>query len=121
MNATSRCDLPPDRLGKLYQPVAVDDRMHRIEPQAVEAIFFQPIKRILYEEASDDRVAKIDRSTPGRMRLLLKEARGVSIEIVTFWSEVVVDHVLNHHQAQVMGVVDQRLQLVRCPIGGVGG
>ena len=64
--------------------------------------------------------AEIDGGAPGRGDVVAEEARRIGGEIVPVRPEVVVDDVEEDHQAEAVRGVDQRLQLVRRAVGGVG-
>ena len=51
----------------------------------------------------------------------VEELRGVGRQVVPVGAEVVVDDVEEHHQAEAVGGVDQRLQRVGRAVGGVRG
>ncbi len=61
-----------DRAAELMQHrdfAELGDGMHRIEPQPVEAVFAQPVQRILDREGAHLRHPVIDRAAPGGLRL----------------------------------------------------
>ena len=88
------------------------DGMNGIEAQAVEAIFVQPVQRVVGEEpATCGRRKSI--AGPHGVRRLAEELRRVERQIVPVRPEVVVDDVEEHHQAEPVRGVDQRLQIRR--------
>src|SRR5690606_24098711 len=72
-----------DRLGELRQEVAlgvVEDGVHGVEPEAVEAIFEEPEKRVLDEEPPHGGrllAVEVDRIAPRRLVTLREELRRV--------------------------------------------
>ena len=95
------------------------DGVHGVQPQPVEAIFAQPIQRVLDGEGAHLRHPIIDRAAPGRLRLG-EERRRIAAEVISFGAEVIVDHVEKHHQPAQMRFIDQRLEIVGAAIGAVG-
>ena len=85
----------------------------------VEAVFVEPVKRVLDREGAHLRHAVVDRAAPGRLRFGEK-GRRIAAEIISFRAEVVIDDVEKHHQPAQMRLVDQKLQVVRPAIGAVG-
>ena len=85
----------------------VDDRVHGVEPQAVEAVLLQPVERVVDEVVAHGLLAEVDRGTPRRLEVLGEEAGRVEAEIVTLGPEVVVDHVEEDHQAEAVRLVDR--------------
>ena len=99
---------------------AVADGVHRVQAQAVEAVFHQPVQRVVDEELAHLRLVEIDRRAPGRGLSLVEELRRVGVQVIAVRAEVVVDHVEVHAQAEAVGGVDQALQVFRRAVGGVG-
>src|SRR5258708_20822546 len=96
-----------------------NDGVDRIEPQPVETIFAKPIQSILYGEGAHLRHTIIDRAAPRRLRLCEKSRR-IAAEVISFGTEVVVDHVQKHHQSAQMRLVDQGFEILGSSIGAVG-
>ena len=95
----------------------VDQRMHRVEPEAVEVVVAQPHQRVVAEEPADlvaAGVIEIDRVAPRRV-VAVGEIRAEPAQVVAGRSEVVVDDVENDRQAAGVAGVDQPLQIVRPP------
>ena len=86
----------------------LEDGIHRIQPQPVEAIFAQPVQRILDGEGANLRHPVIDRAAPGRLRLREEFGR-IAAEIISFRAEMIIDDVEKHHQPAQMRFVDQAL------------
>jgi hypothetical protein len=118
-------DCSPHALRQLSQDVGcgiVRDRMHRIQAQAVEVIFLQPVQRVLDEEFTHRgavRPVEVDRRAPGGVVLLAEEIFRVGVQVVSFRPEVVVDHVQQHHQAARVGGLDQRFQFLRPAVAAI--
>ena len=98
---------------------ALVDRVHRVQPQSVEAVIAQPEQRILDREGPHVRNAIVDRIAPRRMRVG-EEGWRVAAEKIALRPEVIVDDVEEHHQPAQMRRIDQGLEIIRAPIGAVG-
>ncbi len=102
-------------LGKLLQQVlraVVEDRMHRVEPQAIEVELLDPVESVLDDELAHRaavRPVKIDRRAPWRLVTIGEGLRRDRVDIGAFRTEMVVDDIEQHHQPAVMGGFDQRL------------
>ena len=86
-------------LGDEVQLAVVDDRVHGIEAQAVEAILLQPVERVVDEEVAHGAAVlavEVDRRAPRRVMTVGEELRRVRVQLVAFRAEVVVDHVEQH-------------------------
>ena len=60
----------PAHLGRhLVEPCLVGDGVDGVEPQPVEAVFRQPVERVLDEEAPHRLLAEIDRGAPWRLHV----------------------------------------------------
>ena len=78
----------------------IDDCVHRVEPQSVEMIFLQPVKRIVDEEIPHWpalRSVKVYGLAPWRMVPVRKKLRRIGAEIVSIRTEVVVNHIQKNH------------------------
>ena len=81
--SSTRCTCRPcshlraDMVRQFAQPFVVVDRVHGVEAQAVEAIFVDPVERVVEEEIAHLRTLEIDRRTPGRVRAFAEERLGV--------------------------------------------
>ena len=84
----------------------LDDAVHGIEPQSVEAVFAQPVQRILDGEGANLRYPVIDRAAPGGLRFREEFGR-IAAEIIPLRAEMIVDDVEKHHQPAQMRFVDQ--------------
>ncbi len=107
-------------IGQFEQKVAVGNGMHRIQAQAVEAVFVQPHQRAIDEEIPHLAPAKVDGIAPGRVLVVAEEGAGIAPQVVAVGPEVVIDNVEKHHQPVAMGGVDQLLELFRRAVGGFG-
>ncbi|KAG1322300.1 hypothetical protein G6F63_013440 [Rhizopus arrhizus] len=114
-----RGDLSADELRELHQPIRVGYRVYRVQPQAVETEFRQPVQGVLFEIAAHRRLAEIDRVAPGRGYGVAEERRSVLGQKITVRAEMGVDHVQHHAHPQAMRRVDQMLERVRRSIGRV--
>ena len=119
MNKASSLDGGADLRCHLVEPIRFADRVDRVEAQSVEAVFHDPVERILCEEASDLRLAEVDRRAPGRLEVVAEHGRRVARQIVSVGAEVIVDDVEEDHQIKIVRGVDQRLQLVGRAVGCV--
>src|SRR5438876_10765840 len=112
MDMPAFLDRSTDLSGHLVEERRIGDGMYRVEAQAVEAVFHQPIDGILDEEAADRRLAEIDGRTPWRVTVMAEEARGISTEIVPVRPEMIIDDVEVHHQLALMRAVDECFELL---------
>ena len=64
MHVPSRLDGGTHRGGHLVHPVLIQDGMHRIEAQSVEAVLHQPVEHVVGEEGAHLGPAEIDRRIP---------------------------------------------------------
>ncbi len=107
-------------LGHFDKEIALADGVHGIETQAVDAIVLHPHQGVVDEIVTHFAAAKIDGRAPGCVYVLAEEVAGVLAQVIAIGAEVVVHHVDEHHQAQLVGTVDQATQLVWRAVGGVG-
>ena len=114
------------RRGDLVQDVhwrVVADRVHGVVAQAVEAIFLEPVERVVNEEVAHRPAVlavEIDRLTPQRVMAVGKERRRVGVKIVALGPEVVVHDVEKDHQAVAVHGFDQTLQIVGSAVARIG-
>ena len=109
--------------GHRVEEVVILDRMDRIKPKSVEAVFGQPHQRVVDEIAVDRRLVDGDGAAPGGVDVGVEEALRIGAEVISVGAEVIVDDVEEYREAEFMGAVDQRLQLVGRAValsGGVG-
>src|SRR2546430_9205371 len=101
----------------------VVDGVNRIQTQAVEVVFLEPVERVVDEELAHRRTVrsvKVDRGTPGGDVPLGEELRRVPVQVIALGAEVVVDHVEQHREAMPMRGRDQGLQLLRRTVRAEG-
>src|SRR5438132_13408704 len=98
-------DLAVDGLRQLAENVGravIVDRVDGIEAEPVEAIFFEPIERVVDHEVAHrpaQRSVKIERCAPWRVVPLGKEIRRDRREIISLRAEMVVDDVEKNGEA----------------------
>src|SRR5437016_6760116 len=101
-------DLAADRPCQLAEDVGVAvvvDRVDGIEAEPVEAIFFEPIERVVDHEVAHwpaPRSLEIECCAPRGMMPLREEIRRDCGEIVPLWAEMVVDDVEKNGEAAGM-------------------
>ena len=113
-SAQRRCDLA-DHIG----PARVAKGVHRVEPQPVEAIFRRPVERVVHEiiaYCAARGSVEIDCRAPGRALRRVEELRAIGVQIVAVRTEMVVDHIEQHHHSCAVGGIDEGLQLVGCAV-----
>src|SRR5690606_19116185 len=99
--------------GQEFKDVAaavIGDGMDGIEAKAIEVELRHPVKCTLNNKLTDHLCARsviVDRFSP-RAFMLLGEDGGDGWEIVSMRTEVVIDHVEEHHQRPAMGRIDER-------------
>ncbi len=118
-----RLDRTAHGLGDLDQDVlraVIDDPVDRIEAQAVEAVFVEPIEDVVDRDVAHVPLGVVDRRPPGRPLLGVEVLRCVEVQVVSVRAEVIVDHVEERHQVALMQRVDQALQVVGRAVAGIG-
>ena len=109
MNVTISTEVCPNRFSQLGKNVGfgiVRNSVHRVEPQSIEMVFFQPIKRVVNEKVSDCpalRPIKIDRLSPRGAVAVGEKLRRIQLKIISFGPKVVVDHVKKDHETLRVG------------------
>src|SRR5947208_13805369 len=103
MDAPAFLDRATDLFGHLVEKCPVCDRMDGVETQAIEAIFHQPVERVLDEEASYGRLPEIDSGTPGRIDIVAEEVRCIAAEIVPVRTGMIGHEIEEHQQVQITG------------------
>ena len=99
----------------------VVDRMHRVEPQAVDVVMAQPAERIVDEEAPHlvgVGAVEVDGGAPRRVAIR-PEVRPIAAQAVPDRAEVVIDDVEEDGEAARVAGVDEALQAVRSAVGCV--
>ena len=99
--------------------LVIDDGVDGIEAKAVEAVFLQPIQRVMNIEVAHSAAGEIDGGTPRGVFRGIEERARIGVQIVPLRPEMVIDHVQKHHQAAPVGGLDQPLQVIRRAVGGV--
>ena len=90
-------------LSELLQQVlraVVDDRMHRVQPQAVKVELLDPVEGVVDREFARRaavRPVKIDRCAPWRLVAIGEGLRRDRVDIGAFRSEMIIDDVEQHH------------------------
>ncbi|MNP79418.1 hypothetical protein D3C76_1772570 [compost metagenome] len=79
--------------------------MHRVQAQPVHAVVLQPHQGVFDEEVAHRFTAEVDGRAPGCLPVGAEEVAGIVAEVIALRAEVVVDHIQQHHQAQLMGPV----------------
>src|SRR5262249_41400190 len=90
----------------------------RCAPKADESIPFKPMQGVPDRKGADCRHAIINGMSPRRVSAG-EECRRVTMEVVTFRANMVVDDVEENHEPARMRFVHQRAQIVGPPIGAV--
>src|SRR5206468_4722383 len=112
--------------GQLFEDVQwriVDDRVHRVQSQAVDVVITNPHQRVLHNEATDLVAAvpvEIERGPPGGP-MSIGEVRAEIAKVVAHRARVVVDDVENDAETGGMTFVDQLLETGWTAIGMVRG
>jgi hypothetical protein len=88
--------------------------------QAIEAIFLQPVQRVVEEEVAHLRRSKSIAGPHGVFTPSRKNGLAYCAQIIAVRSEVVIDHVEEDHQTETMRGVDQCLQFIGRAVGRIG-
>ena len=114
------------RRGDLLQDVGpriVADRIHRVVAQTVEAVFLEPVERIVDKEVAHLPAAfavEVDRLAPQGLVAAAEKGRRIRVQQVALGSEMVVHDVEENHQALSVRGLHEMLQIVRRAIARVG-
>ena len=114
----SRVDLF-DQLGEEVVLALVDERVHGVEPQAVEVVVAQPVTRVVEQEPADRSAVgsvEVDGVTPWRL-MSVGRVRTEPVQVVTARSEVVVHDIEQHADPSRVRRIDETLEPVRSAIG----
>ena len=102
MAALAECGSHPrGELRKNVRRRFVDEPVDRVEAQAVKAIFFQPVQRVVNEEFAHAAAVgsiEVDCGAPWRVMAWVEELRRVRVQIIAFGTEVVVNDIENYRQ-----------------------
>ena len=122
MDVAPRRDRLPHGQRDLLQNMrlaVVDDPVHGIEAQPVEAVFLEPVQHVVNRDVAYRALSIVDRGPPGRVLLRIEVIGRVKAEVVPLGPEVIVDHVQKRHQAAAVDLVDQPLELVGAAVAGI--
>src|SRR6185312_4065154 len=100
-------------LGEDVRLARVEDGVHRVESEAVEMIFLQPVERVVDEKVAyraAPRALEVHGRAPGSRVPSGEELRRVQMKEVALGPEVVVDHVEHHCDAVGVCRAYQRLE-----------
>src|SRR5688572_29997335 len=101
----------------------VNQRVDRVQPEAVEVVVAQPHQRVVAEEPADfvaSRIIEIHGVAPWGV-VPMGEIRAEPAEVIACRPEVVVHDVENHREATGMAGVDEPLQIVRTTVAMMRG
>ena len=119
-------DGTPDCIGQFREDVwgrVVNNRVHRIETEAVEMIFGQPVERIVDEEVSDGSTfgpIEINAISPWSTVSISKELWRVRPKIISFRAQVVVHDVEENHDSMLMGALNQFFEIFGSAVNTIG-
>src|SRR5579872_875135 len=106
------------QLGEKMPRPEIEDPVNRIEPQSVEMIVLQPVQSV-FDEKSPDLIAactvKVERLSPGSA-VTIGKVRPVSIKVVAFRAEMVVDHVQRNCQSARVSRIHKLVQRLRTAV-----
>jgi hypothetical protein len=100
---------------------AIDQRVHRVQPQAVDAEVAQPLRGVVQQERAHAVAAgtvEVDRVAPRRLRGV-GEVGPEARQVVPVRSEVVVDDVQDHGEPARVARVDQPHEPLRAAVRAV--
>ncbi|RKO96300.1 hypothetical protein CAUPRSCDRAFT_12007 [Caulochytrium protostelioides] len=101
----------------------IDERVHRVEAQAVDVEVAEPHRNVV-QDVAPDRVrlvaVQVQRGTPGRLVLVVEVGR-IRAQIRAGGPEMVVDDIEDDGEAVSVGGVDEAAQPARAPVGLVDG
>ena len=116
----------PEPRGEFVDDVrtaVVLDRMHRVEAQSVQAERVDPVFGVLDDEVSNGAgvgPVEIDGLAPQRPVARGGKVRRVGREVIPLRSEMIVDHVEQHGDAESVRRLDEGLEIIRPAVGRVG-
>src|SRR5580700_11051288 len=103
----------------LVHPVLIQDGMHGIEAQSVEAVLHQPKEDVVSEKTANIGSPEVNCGSPWGATILTKKLRCVERQVITIGAEMIVYNVEEDHQPKVVRPIDQRLQVIGCSVGGI--
>src|SRR5215472_4482252 len=95
--------------------------MDSVQAQTIDVILLEPIERVMNEKVtyhSAARAIEIDGLSPRRAVSVREEVFRVHRKIVSFGTEVVVDHVQEHHEIVGVGRLNEAFQIIRASVAG---
>src|SRR5580698_7740232 len=101
----------------------VGDCVNRVQPQSVEMIFGEPIKRIVDEKIPHDSTLvaiEVDPISPRSMMAVRKKLWSVRIKIITFRAEMVVYDIKQDHDSAAVGGLNKLLEIFGLAVRAVG-
>src|SRR6266478_9293504 len=116
----------PDCLGQLTQNIGfgiVENSMHGVKPQSIDAIFLKPIKGVVNKVVADGPAAltiEINRFAPGSMVVFGEKLRRIQVQIIAFGAKVVVNNVEKNHYVFGMSGIYELLEFIGPAISSGG-
>src|SRR3546814_11658015 len=107
MNVATGFDHRAYSLREFVEKIRIVDRVHRVEAQAVQAIFVQPVQRVVNEELAYRPAPEVDRRAPRCMAIFGEVIRYAGMEVIAVSSEVDVDDIDEDHQTASVSRVAQ--------------
>ena len=101
----------------------VVDRIDRVVAQTVEAVFLEPVERIVDEEVAHlpaVLAVEVDRLPPQGLVPVAEKGRRIGLQKVALGSEMVVHDVEENHQALPVRRLHEMFQIIRRAITRVG-
>src|SRR5579862_212440 len=127
MNITIGRNGFPNRIGQFRQYVrrgVVRNLVYGVQPQSVKVKFVQPVKRVMNEEVPNGAAAdavEVNCISPGGAMPASKELRRIKTEVVSLGTEMVVDNVEKHHDAEVVRGLNESFEIVGATVRVIGG
>jgi hypothetical protein len=97
--------------------------MNGIEAQTVDMKFLKPVECVVEKELAYGAAAlaiDIDPRAPRGFMPVCEERLGIDVQIISRGTEVVVDHIQEHHHAKGVSALHEPFEIVRRPVCGVG-
>ena len=102
----------------------IEDGVHRVQPKAVEVKLLDPVESIMNDKLAHGAAVgpvKIDCAAPRRLVAVGKSLRRDRMNVSALRTEVIVNHIEQHHQPAAVCGFDQRFQILGPAIGRVWG
>ncbi len=109
-----RCDV-----GDQVTAFGFGDLVNGIQAQPVYAEFGDPHRRIVDEVVAHRLLGKVDGRAPGRVPVRVEERGRDAVQHRPLGPEMIVDHIEDHHDPQIVRSLDERRQIVALAVGGV--